>query len=191
MLNALISTISKTVVPNADDIALCDHFFEPISVSKNTILEEREKIPQHLYFIHSGFVRLFYHDDNGNEATTYISSPNSFITPFLSFINEKHSKENVESVTDCELLRIARPNLVKLIDQSDNFKKFSLIIFQEAMSHTESRANDLATLKAEQRYKKLLELQPEILQNVPVQYIASFLGIQPESLSRIRRQIIT
>ena len=55
------------------------------------------------------------------------------------------------------------------------------------MSLTDVRANDLATLSAEQRYKKLLETQPEILQNAPIQYIASFLGIKPQSLSRIRK----
>jgi hypothetical protein len=63
------------------------------------------------------------------------------------------------------------------------------LIFQEAFSNIQTRANDLATLSAEQRYKKLIETNADILQNVPIQYIASFLGMKPESLSRIRRQM--
>ena len=81
--------------------------------------------------------------------------------------------------------------LKKLIDESETFKQFSLIIFQQAMASTEMRANDLAILNAEQRYKKFITDKSSILQNVPVQYIASFLGMKPESLSRIRRQIIS
>jgi ribosomal protein L10 len=79
---------------------------------------------------------------------------------------------------------------VELIDKNENFKNFSLIIFEQAMANTNIRANDLATLTAELRYKKLLQEQPEIIQNVPVQYIASYLGIKPQSLSRIRKQMI-
>ena len=189
MLSSLINAISKTVILNQADKELCSQFFEPLFFTKNTVLEEQDKIPQYLYFINSGFMRLFYYDDNGDEATTYIRSNDGFIAPFLSLINERKAKENVECVTDCNVLRILRANLLELIDRSENFKKFSLIIFEQAIASTEIRANDLATLNAEQRYRKLINEHPEILQNVPIQYIASFLGMKPESLSRIRRQM--
>lgn len=190
MLKNLIDIISQTIPLTETDVKLCDTYFELITLSKNSIIEEQDKIPQYLYFIASGFMRLFYYDENGDEVTSHISSTNNFFASFLSFINQKKAKENTECITDCELLRISRPNLVTLIDSSENFKKFSLIIFEQAIASTEIRANDLATLVAEQRYKKLMETQPTILQNVPIQYIASFLGIKPQSLSRIRRQII-
>ncbi len=190
MHRKLIDTIAKTVVLTKEDIQLCDQYFETVSISKNTVLEEQDKIPEYLYFITSGFMRLFYLDENGDEITTNLSSSNSFLASFLSFIHQKKAKENVECISECEIVRIHRPNLATLIKQSENFKKFSLIIFEHAITSTENRANDLATLSAEQRYKKLMENQPEILQNVPIQYIASFLGMKPESLSRIRRKII-
>jgi CRP-like cAMP-binding protein len=190
MQKNLIDTISKTVSLTETDIQLCDTYFELLTIAKNSIIEEQDKIPQYLYFISSGFMRLFYYDENGDEVTSHISSANNFFASFLSFINQKKAKENVECITECELLRISRPDLVTLIDSSENFKKFSLIIFEQAIASAEIRANDLATLVAEQRYKKLMDTQPTILQNIPIQYIASFLGIKPQSLSRIRRQII-
>ena len=190
MLKKLIEIISQTVPLTETDVKLCDTYFELITISKNSIIEEQDKTPQYLYFIASGFMRLFYYDENGDEITSHISSGNSFFASFLSFINQKKAKENVECITECDLLKISRPNLVTLIESSENFKNFSLIIFEQAIASTEIRANDLATLVAEQRYKKLMETQPTILQNVPIQYIASFLGIKPQSLSRIRRQII-
>jgi CRP-like cAMP-binding protein len=97
----------------------------------------------------------------------------------------------VECITDCEILRITNADLKKLIDESDCFKKFSLIIFEQAVSSAVLRANDLATLNAEQRYKKIITQQPQLIHNIPIQYIASYLGMKPESLSRIRRQIIS
>jgi CRP-like cAMP-binding protein len=189
-MKTLIEVISKTVSPGPADIALCEKYFEPITCPKNSILEEQETIPHHLYLVVSGFMRLFYFDGNGDEVTTYIGSPQSFIASFLSFVNQQKAKENVECITECELLRISRPDLVTLIGESENFKKFSLIIFEQAIATTEARANDLATLNAEERYKKLVENQPQLLQNIPLQYIASFLGIKPQSLSRIRRQMM-
>lgn len=191
MLDNLIDIISRTVKPSIEDIELCKTHFEQLTISRNTILEEQGKTPQYLYFVSSGFMRLFYYDENGDEQTTYLCSTNDFIASFLCFINQIKATENVECITDCEILRITNANLKKLIDESENFKKFSLIIFEQAIFSTSNRANDLATLNAEQRYKKLVDKQPQLIQNIPIQYIASFLGMKPESLSRIRRQIIS
>ena len=172
------------------DLAFCKSYFELLSLSKNSIAEEENKIPRHLYFINEGYARLFYLDKSGNEVTTLIGSPNKFITSFLDFINQKKSTQNLACITDCEFYRIERSKLVALIEKNENFRNFSLIIFEQAITTTNIRANDLATLSAELRYKKLLEEQPEIIQNVPVQHIASYLGIKPQSLSRIRKQMI-
>ena len=190
MFDCLFQEISKTIQLDINDKALCKQFFETLIVNRNTIIEDQEKIPTFLYFIDIGFMRLFYYDENGDEITTYLCSPNSFIASFLSLINQKPATENVECITDCQLLRISRQNLITLIDKSENFKKFSLVIFEKVMALSQIRANDLATLTAELRYKKMITEQPHLLQNIPIQYIASFLGIKPQSLSRIRRQII-
>ena len=190
MLDHLLQEIVQKVSLTTADKALCAAYFEEIKVSKNSILEEQEKKHRFLYFVHSGFMRLFYYDEKGNEITTHFTSPNGFITSFLSFVHEKPAMENVECITDCQLLRISRTNLARLINESDNFKTFSVSIFEQVIAMSQVRANDLATLPAELRYKKLLTEQPQLLQHIPIGYIASFLGIKSQSLSRIRRQLI-
>lgn len=190
MFDSLFQEISKTIQLDVNDKTFCRQYFETVSVNRNTIIEEQEKIPLFLYFIDTGFMRLFYYDENGDEITTYLCSPNGFIASFLNLINQKPATENVECITDCQLLKISRQNLISLIDKSENFKMFSLGIFEKVMALSQIRANDLATLTAELRYKKMIAEQPHLLQNIPIQYIASFLGIKPQSLSRIRRQII-
>lgn len=190
MTNILLNLFDSYVKLTESDIEFSTPYFEQDSASKNSIIEEENKVPRYLYFITKGFMRLFYYDNNGDEITTLIVSPNQFVTSFTNFIHELKSNENLECITNCEYFKIARSRLVELIENNENFKKLSLVIFEQSLSITQIRANDFATLTAELRYKKLVEQQPEIIQHVPIQYIASYLGIKPQSLSRIRKQII-
>jgi CRP-like cAMP-binding protein len=88
------------------------------------------------------------------------------------------------------LLRINKQNLDLITNQSIAFKNFSIYVLQQSMTYNENRSRELATLSAEERYKKMINNYPGILHNVPIQYIASFLGMKPESLSRIRKKLI-
>lgn len=190
MHHKLIQLISEHTTLSDLERALCVQYFEPLLFPKNSILEEEGKIPTYLYFIVSGFVRLFHYNENGDEVTTHINCPPGFITSYSNFSNSQQSDENLECITECELLRITKPNLDLLSKQSDSFKDFSIFVFQESLSYNENRSKELATLTAEKRYLKLIENYPEMLRHVPMQYIASFLGMNPKSLSRIRKQII-
>ena len=177
-------------MPSNMDKALCEQYFESVQFSKNQVIEEEGKIPAYLYFVVSGFVRLFHYNDNGDEITTHINCPPGFITSYGNFINQAKSAENLECITDCELLRITKTNLDLLTQNSTAFKDFSISVFQQSLTYNENRSKELATLSAEQRYLKLISDHPEIIHNVPLQYIASFLGMNAKSLSRIRKTII-
>lgn len=186
----LLAEISKIGKPNFEDSEYIRQFFMPINSARNTILEEQDKIPEHLYFINSGFMRLFYYDQNGEEQTTFLCSQNGFIASFSSLINQTKATENVECITDCELLKISYLDAKLLVDKSEILKNYFLVMFEKSISSATLRANDLASLKAEQRYQKMMDQQAHFIQNIPLQYIASYLGIKPQSLSRIRKQAI-
>lgn len=189
MHNQLIQLISKSAELSDSERKLCIQYFEPVLYPKNRVIEEEGKVPQHLYFVISGFVRLFHYNDKGDEVTTHINCPPGFITSYSNFANQSKSDENLECITECELLRITKSDLDLLIQASSAFKDFSFLVFQQSLSYNEKRAKELATLTAEQRYLRLMDEHPELLHNVPMQYIASFLGMNPKSLSRIRKQI--
>lgn len=186
----LIKLMSQYITLSDFEKNLCQRFMEPVLYPKNRIIEEEGKIPAYLYFVVSGFVRLFHYNDKGEEVTTHINCPPGFITSYANFNNQTRSEENLECITQCELLRINKTDLDFLMQQVPSFKDFSINVFQQSLSYNERRSKELATLSAEQRYLKLMNEQPELLHNVPVQYIASFLGMNPKSLSRIRKQII-
>lgn len=173
------------------DTDLMIPYFEPVLYPKNRIIEEEGKVPKYLYYIVSGYLRLFHYNENGDEVTTHINCPPGFFTSYFNFINECKSPENVECITECELLRITKADLETLTSKNAAMKDFSIGVLQEAMVYNEKRSVELASLTAEQRYRKLIENQPGILHNVPITYIASFLGMKPESLSRIRRKLMS
>lgn len=164
-------------------------YFEPVLYPKNRIIEEEGKVPKYLYYIVSGYLRLFHYNEHGDEVTTHINCPPGFFTSYFNFVNECKSPENVECITECELLRITKADLETLTRKNTVMKDFSIEVLQEAIVYNEKRSVELASLTAEQRYLKLIENQPGILHNVPITYIASFLGMKPESLSRIRRKL--
>jgi CRP/FNR family transcriptional regulator, anaerobic regulatory protein len=190
----MFSKLYAHIAPNAPLTEalkqLCADYFTPVQVPKNTIVEEEGKVPKYLYFINKGYMRSFYYDNNGDEVTTYLANSGQYMAAFLNLSQQKVSNENIETITDCQLLKIDRDGFMKIIEQNHGFQQYSLRIFEQAFSTMNQRANDLATLTAEQRYTQLLENQGTILQNVPIQYIASYLGIKPQSLSRIRKQLI-
>ncbi|MBN8682512.1 MAG: Crp/Fnr family transcriptional regulator [Chitinophagales bacterium] len=186
----LLKSIRAQIDLSDEDAERCIRYFEPVVFPKHHIIEHENKVPQHLYFVVSGYLRLFYYDDNGDEVTTHINCPPGFITSYFSFIQQTKASDNLECISACELLRISKKNLDLLTAESDAIKNFSIQVYQQSITYNENRAKELATLTAEQRYQRLVDNYPEIIHNVPLQYIASFLGMNPKSLSRIRRQMI-
>ena len=190
MFEKLYTLIQSQTAVNETDKALCEQYFAPVLLPKNCIIEEEGKVPKYLYFVLEGYLRLFHYDKEGNEITTHINCPPGFITAYFDFINQTPSTDNLECITECALLRINKADLDALMAQSKALKDFSIWVFQQSLLYNEQRTKELATLTAEQRYAKLIENYPALLHHVPLQYLASFLGMNPKSLSRIRKQII-
>lgn len=157
-------------------------------LAKGQVMEERDCIPKHLYYVHQGVLRLFDYTVQGEVHTAHLAGPGCFITPFLAFIHQRPTTHALSVVAPATVLRITHQEMKALIDAYPTFQRFSLTIFEQAMAQTQAHAQRLATLSAEAHYRFLLETQQPWLAMVPVQDIASYLGIKPQSLSRIRRQ---
>jgi CRP-like cAMP-binding protein len=190
MPDALIRAIQQHVRLSEHDEALCRQHAETVQAERGTVLEQAGAVPRHLYFVVSGYVRLFGYNDAGEEVTSHLNCPPGFITSYQAFTQQTPAPDSVECVTDCQLVRIRKSGLEALIRESPALQAFGVAIFEQAIAYNEQRARQLATLSATERYRRLLEQQPDILQHVPLQHIASFLGMNPKSLSRIRRQPI-
>jgi CRP-like cAMP-binding protein len=184
----LINYISARIEMSPQEIELLGSYFKCEVFPKNTLLESENTISKKLYFIENGLVRTFYLE-NGNEITTQIVERNNFITAFDSFVTGQLSKVNVKCITDCEVSYISKEDYSSLYQKISGWERFCKNVYEKTISFNIQRTNDLLSLSAEKKYLKLLSNQPEIIQKVPMQYIASYIGIKPESLSRIRKRI--
>jgi len=175
-------------IPESDQ-QYCYELFEPILVKKGTLLEKEGTVHNHHNFIVSGHMRNFHHNEERKEITTDINDGPRFFTSYNHFINKTVSNENLHCITDCELLRVSREDVDKAAHISLTSKEYTEKVLQYHLESIKQRAIDLTTLSGKERYLKLLETCPSIVQNVPLNYIASYLGLNAGSLSRIRQEL--
>lgn len=185
----LFEYIEQIIKMPESDREQCRTFFKPLFVPKDTLLSEAGKVPLYHNFIVSGHMRNYHVNDKGEEVTVDLNDGPRFFTSYFHFVNQTVSHENLHCITDCEILRINRQDADKGAATSKTQKDFTIKLFYKLMEEEKQRVNDLATLTAEQRYLKLINSKPNIIKNVPLKYISSYLGIKAESLSRIRREI--
>lgn len=130
-------------------------------------------------------MRNFYLKSKGEEVTTDMNNDPRFFTSYTHFMNRTISNENIECITACELLRVKRGDVDIIFQKSITVKDYTMMILQKFLDEEKKRMKEMSTLSAEQRYINFMKTSPNIIQNVPLKYIASYLGIRLESLSRI------
>ncbi|WMN12080.1 Crp/Fnr family transcriptional regulator [Marivirga salinae] len=155
----------------------------------NTVLLEEGKTAKTLYFIESGLLRT-YKNLEDKEVTTYFACDSQFITVFSSFLNQIKSLENLEVIEDSIVYELSFHNLIQLYKESSKFEKFGRILAERNHICALERSLTMQTKTARHKYLYFLEnYDKKIAQRVPQHQIASFLGIAPESLSRVRKEI--
>lgn len=147
------------------------------------------EICKEVAFILSGTFRSFYISGKGEEITYCITFPNNLFTAYSSFITGQSTDENIQAITPVELLIIPKNKIDDLAMKNPNWVKFLKIVAEQQYIELEKRIFQLQKNNALQRYSDLIKNQPEYIQKIPLQYLASYLGITQRHLSRIRREI--
>ena len=155
---------------------------------KNDFVVQEGKTSRHLGFVESGAFQYYVNLD-GEEKTTYVNIESTFLASVMSFVSETPALENIRALNDGCLSLISRTNLKRLVEEVRSFKNVYINLLEFAVCGIDESRHDLIVLSAEQRYEKMLRKQPELLQQIPLQHLASMLGITPRHLSRIRNTI--
>ena len=140
-------------------------------------------------FLVSGIFRSFYISDKGEEITYCITFPNNLITAYSSFITGNSTSENIQAICDVELLVVPKYVIDDFSVKNPNWVKFLKVIAEQQYIELEKRIFQLQKSNALERYSDLIKNQPEYLQKIPLQYLASYLSITQRHLSRIRKEI--
>ncbi len=140
-------------------------------------------------FVLTGIFRSYYISDKGEEITYCITFPNNLMTAYSSFITGQSTAENIQAITSVELLIIPKNIIDDLALKNPNWVKFLKIVAEQQYIELEKRIFQLQKNNAAQRYVDLIKNQPEYIQNIPLHYLASYLGVTQRHLSRIRKEI--
>lgn len=156
---------------------------------KGTVLLEQGQIAQECYFVLEGCVRQWRIED-GTEKTTFFYTEEQWVDSFESNINQVPSEYYFSCVEESVLVLGNQDKGDELLKQFPNFETIYRKILEKDLSHQQQMMASYITDSPEQRYLKLLENRPELIQRVPQYQLASYLGVQPESLSRIKKRIV-
>jgi len=166
-----------------------------VSFKKGEIINKDGDIFKNILFINFGIIRSYLIDSNGRDFTWHIhytgdkaTMKNLFVVDYASFTRQEPSKLFFEVLKTAELIAISYPSLESLYSSSEKWQRLGKIMADTAYYITHHRTMSLLTETAEVRYERLLRENPTLLQLVPQYYIASYLGITPQSLSRIRKE---
>lgn len=158
------------------------------AVAKGEFFVQEGKTSKHLGFIEKGFFQYFINLD-GEEKTTYSLGANNFIASLVSFLKGVPSRENIRAVIDSSLWIIAKDAFKNLQQTIPAFKDYYIGLLEWQICCIDESRLDGIVLSAQERYEKILVKEPEIIQHIPMQYLASILGVTPRHLSRIRNNI--
>ncbi len=142
-------------------------------------------------FVEKGLLRSYTIEEKGNEHIIQFAMEDWWISDIYSFLTGEPSTYSIEAMEDSEILMISRNSYDEMLHVIPKMERFLRIILQNSLIATQRRLTGKITLSAEENYKNLVAGCTDIVQRVPQHMIASYLGITPETLSRIRKQMAT
>ncbi|MET0298595.1 MAG: Crp/Fnr family transcriptional regulator [Flavitalea sp.] len=157
----------------------------PVSYKRKTLLTAAGETEKHLYFVLDGVQRAFYVDDHHPEATVVFTYPSSFSGVADSFLTQTPSRYFFETLTSSEMLRTTYRQLQELMDKYHNLERWIRIASSFVLVGTLERQVELMSFTAEEKFRTLLKRSPHVLQLIPHKYLASYLGLDPSTFSKL------
>lgn len=189
MFELLLKSIKEKISISKEEFDFCKTLFIPKKLRKRQYLLQEGDVCRYTSFVEKGMLRTFTVDEKGNEPILQFSMEGWWISDLYSFLTDEPSRYNIEALEDCELLLITKENWDVLLEKIPAFERYFRILIQNNLIATQRRLMSSLSETAEEKYTQLINNFPGCIQRVPQHMIASYLGITPETLSRIRSQI--
>lgn len=166
-----------------------NQYFTEVHFAKGELITRAGEVENYLYYLSNGIVRFFYYNPvTDKETTVDILFSEQFCLSYTSFVKQEPSLLSIEVLKEVTAYKIGREHLNTLISDI-HFLEIKVGILEHLLIEKMQREAQLLLQSPEEIYRTLLEKDPKIIQNIPLKYIASYIGITPQALSRIRKRI--
>jgi CRP-like cAMP-binding protein len=189
--NSKIKDVFKNLCFTPNEIKIIESVFHKVNVKKGTILINAGSIVDFQYYILDGCLRSYYVDAHGKEYTVQFGIKDWWISDFTAFFNSEKAIMTIEVIQDATLYKISKTERDYLYSKIPKIDRFFRIKLEKAFASFQKRILANLSQSATERYLSFITRYPNIEQNVKNYHIASYLGITTESLSRIRKELLT
>jgi len=187
-MDSLIRTVRHFIRLSDEEEKVVAGLFTEVFLRPGEYFLEEGKICRSVAFVERGLVRYFMTQD-GNEKTIYFSSEGEFVCNYSSYLPGKPSEVSIQAVEETVLYVISKDNLQRLYTDISMGERFGRLAIEQVFVSSIEQLRSLYTDTPTERYQQFLELYPGLVQRIPQYFIASYVGIKPQSLSRIRKRI--
>lgn len=186
MFDQLYKSFQEHISLSDEEWELCKEEFRPKRMLKRQFLLQEGDICRELTFVEKGALYSYSVDSKGNQHVLRFAFDGWWIADLQSFFTNSPSTFNIEVLADSELLMLDRQNHEKLLEEIPAYERYHRIILQNAYVALQQRVENALGLTAEEKYARLIQHNPEFMNRVPLNLVASYLGMSPETLSRVR-----
>lgn len=187
-LDLLLQNLSRHISLSAEDKKTIASRFRIQPVARKALLIQEGQIAREVAFVLSGCLRSYSVDENGFEHILQFAPADWWITDMYSFISQKPAYLNVEVTTAGEVALLSREDQLKLFNEVPVLERYFRIITENALVSTRQRLIDNLSLTARQRYAHFCDTYPSLVHDIPQKLIASYIGVTPEFLSKMRSE---
>lgn len=187
MHSKLLYLINEITVIEANEIELVKESFSLLKLKKGDFFLEAGKINKHVGFLNQGLVRYFVYKDD-SESTFEFTKEGEFIADYQSFSHHTKSVQNIQAIENCEILIINYSDIQKIFNSTKNGNLIGRRIIEHRFDIMVNQLLAIYMQGHEDRYRNFIKHYSGLSQRIPQYMIASYVGVQPESLSRIRRR---
>ena len=184
-----LTTIFNEQNFSKDDLENILNQYQRIEFAKNDFLIQEDSTANYYYFIESGYVRSYVIDLEGNDISIKFFSATDIVIDWHSYFLKTKCRENVQAITACVAWKITFENFMKLF-KIEAFREVGRTRLVNNYFELKNHSISIIADPAKERYLNLLKSKPDIVQNVPLKQIATYLGVTDTSLSRIRKEIL-
>jgi CRP-like cAMP-binding protein len=186
----ILKNIAKRITLNAEEESYFTSLLQPMTIRRKQFLLHRGEVCKYSAFVNSGCLRGYTIDSDGFEHILSFAPPDWWIADMYSFISQQPGLLNIDAMEDTHVWLLSKVDQEKLYAHVPKFERFFRIITEKSLVSYQQRTIDSLSLPAQDRYLNFCKRYPTLIYSIPQKYVASYIGVTPEFLSKMRNDML-